>query len=251
MLRSLYTAATGMLVQRKKMDVITNNITNIETNGYKRDQLISRSFKDMLINRINDPAVVSYSTVIGSQNAGVHIDEVATDFTQGNLEDTGRLSDLALQGPGFFAINTPGGERYTRDGSFSVNSEGYLVTADGNYVMGVSGKIRVGTGKFSVSDQGVVTVNGTPAGKLKIVAFADTAGLRKEGNNLYVNYNTQITAATAGTSVKQGYIEGSNVDIAREMVDMISVSRMYETNQRMVKMLDESLDKAVNEVGRV
>ena len=251
MLRSLYIAATGMLVQRKKMDVITNNITNIETNGYKRDQLISRSFKDMLITRINDPAVVSYSTAIGSQNTGVHIDEVATDFTQGNLEDTGRLSDLALQGPGFFAVNTPGGERYTRDGSFSVNSEGYLVTADGNYVMGVSGRIRVGTGKFSVSDQGVVTVNGTPAGKLKIVTFADTAGLRKEGNNLYANYNTQIVAATAGTSVKQGTLEGSNVDIAREMVDMISVSRFYETNQRMVKMLDESLGKAVNEVGRV
>lgn len=251
MLRSLYIAATGMLVQRKKMDVITNNITNIETTGYKRDQLISRSFKDMLITRINDPAVVNYSTPIGNQNTGVHIDEVSTDFSQGNMEDTGKLTDLALQGPGFFTVSTPGGERYTRDGSFGVNSEGYLVTSDGNYVMGVSGKIRVGTGKFNVSGQGVVTVNGTPAGKLKIVTFADAKGLRKEGNNLYANYNAQTVATTAETSVKQGYLEGSNVDIAREMVDMISVSRLYDTNQRMVKMLDQSLDKAVNEVGRV
>ena len=251
MLRSLYIAATGMLVQRKKMDVITNNITNVETTGYKKDQLLSRSFKDMMIERINDPAVVSYSTYVGGQNTGVHIDEVATDFAQGNMEGTERLSDLAIQGPGFFTVNTAAGERYTRDGSFGVNSEGYLVTADGNYVMGVSGKIRVGKGKFTINEQGVVTVNGTPAGKLKIVTFADTKGLRKEGNNLYSNYNSTIAQTTAQTTVKQGYLEGSNVDIAREMVDMIAVSRTYETNQRMVKMIDESLGKAVNEVGRV
>jgi flagellar basal-body rod protein FlgG len=244
-------AATGMLVQRKKMDVITNNITNVDTTGYKKDQLLSRSFKDMLISKIDDPAVVNYSTAIGSQNTGVHIDEVVTDFSSGSLEETGEMTDLAIQGDGFFTVSTKNGERYTRDGSFSVNSEGYLVTADGNYVLGTSGKIRVGTGKFTVSEQGVVSVNGTPAGKLKIVNFADTAGLRKEGSNLYANYSTSIVSSTGETAVKQGCLEGSNVDIASEMVDMLSVSRMYETNQRMVKMLDESLDKAVNEVGRV
>lgn len=250
MLRSLYIAATGMLVQRKKMDVITNNITNVETTGYKKDQLLSRSFKDMMIERINDPAVIGISRTIGPLSTGVHIDEIATDFMQGNMENTEKLTDFAIQGNGFFAVSTANGERYTRDGSFGLNSEGYLVTADGNYVLGESGRIHIGAMKFSVDEQGNVSINGVSAGRLKIVTFTNPEGLRKEGNNLYINYNAGVSQ-TGQYSVKQGFLEGSNVDIAREMVDMITVSRTYETNQRMVKMLDESLSKAVNEVGRV
>ena len=250
MLRSFYIASTGMLVQRKKMDVITNNITNSETTGYKKDQLLSRSFKDMMIARINDPAVINISTPVGLQNTGVHIDEVITNFTQGNMEETGRLSDMAIEGSGFFAISTTAGERYTRDGSFGVNSQGYLVTADGNYVQGENGRILVGSSKFSIDGQGNVTVNGASAGKLKIVTFADSAGLRKEGNNLYYNYNTSAVA-NGQYNVKQGFLEGSNIDIAQEMVDMMAVSRTYDTNQRMVKMIDETLSKTVNDVGRV
>ena len=98
MLRSLYTAASGMLVQRKKMDVITNNITNVETTGYKKDQLLSRSFKDMMIERINDPAVINISKTVGPLSTGVHVDEITTDFAQGNMENTERLTDLAIQG---------------------------------------------------------------------------------------------------------------------------------------------------------
>lgn len=250
MLRSLYIATTGMMVQRKKMDVITNNITNVETTGYKKDQLLSRSFKDMMIERINDPAVVSISKAVGPLNTGVHIDEISTDFAQGNMENTERLTDFAIVGQGFFAVSTPAGERYTRDGSFGLNSEGYLVTADGNFVMGENGKIHIDGTKLNVDAQGYIYVNGVSAGKLKIVNFTDPAGLRKEGNNLYYNYNTGVSQ-TGQYNIKQGFLEGSNVDIAREMVDMIAVSRTYETNQRMVKMLDESLSKAVNDVGRL
>ena len=116
--------------------------------------------------------------------------------------------------------------------------------------MGENGRIHIGSTKFSVDEQGNVSVDSVLAGKLKVVTFTNPAGMRKEGNNLYSNYNAGFSQ-TGQYSVKQGFLEGSNVDIAREMVDMIAVSRTYETNQRMVKMLDESLSKAVNEVGRV
>lgn len=250
MLRSLYLAATGMMVQRKKMDVLTNNIANAETTGYKRDRLLSRSFKDMMIERTGDPYIVNILSGVGPQNTGIHIDEIFTDFLQGSLEQTGRLSDIAIQGDGYFAVSTPAGERYTRDGSFAVSSEGYLVTSDGYPVLGTNGFLRVGSGTFSVDGQGNVTAGGTAVGRIRVVTFADPTGLRKIGDNLYINYSNQAQVAGAYT-VKQGYLEGSNVDIAREMVDMMEVSRSYETNQRMVKMLDESLGKAVNEVGRL
>lgn len=251
MLRSLEIAGTNMLVQRKKMDVITNNITNIETAGFKKDQLLSRSFKDMMIKRINDPNVLYVKKGVGPLNNGIHIDEVVTDFVQGNLEGTQRLTDLALQGSGFFVVSTPNGQRYTRDGSFTVNSQGYLTNNDGHYLMGTNGRVHVGEGKFSVDDQGNVTVDGSVVNKIRVVDFNDPNGLRKEGNNLYYNFSGQNVLTPKETVVKQGFIENSNADISREMVDMMEVSRTYETNQRMIKMLDESLGKTVNEVGRV
>lgn len=251
MLRSLEIAGTSMLVQRKKMDVITNNITNIETAGFKKDQLLSRSFKDMMIQRINDPNVLYVSNDVGPLNNGIHIDEVRTDFEQGNLEPTERLTDLAIQGSGFFVVSTPNGQRYTRDGSFSVNSQRYLVNNDGHYLMGTNGRVQVGDGGFSVDDQGSVRVSGTNVNKIRLVDFNDPNGLRKEGNNLYYNYTDQNVVTPKETVIKQGFIENSNADVSREMVDMMEVSRTYETNQRMIKMLDESLSKTVNEVGRV
>lgn len=251
MLRSLEIAGTSMLVQRKKMDVITNNITNIETSGFKKDQLLSRSFKDMMIQRINDPNVLYVSNDVGPLNNGIHIDEVRTDFVQGNLEPTERLTDFAIQGSGFFVVSTPNGQRYTRDGGFSVNSQGYLVNNDGHYLMGTNGRVQVGNGQFSIDDQGNVKVGGANVNKIRLVDFDDPNGLRKEGNNLYYNYTNQNVITPKETIVKQGFIENSNADVSREMVDMMEVSRTYETNQRMIKMLDESLSKTVNEVGRV
>ncbi|MHB1313902.1 MAG: flagellar basal-body rod protein FlgF [Christensenellales bacterium] len=248
MIRSLYTAATGMLVQRKKMDVVINNVANIETTGYKKDKLLSRSFRDMLIERTGTPSAAGLNAVIGPLNAGVHIDEVYTDFTQGSLDQTDIPTDLALQGGGYFVISTGNGIQYTRDGSFSVDGSGYLVTGDGNYVMGTSGGIYVGADDFIVDAKGNITVNGTAMGSLKIAAFADNSSLEKAGNNLYTG---QETIAAKDTIVKQGYLEASNVDIADQMVEMLQINRTYDTNQRIIKMLDETLGKAVNELGKV
>ena len=251
MLRSLYIASTGMLVQKQKMDVMTNNIANIETIGYKKDTMISSSFKDLFIERTNDPNIISISNDVGLQNTGLHVEEIAISFKQGSIEETQRLSDLALEGSGFFVVSTQQGERYTRDGSFGVNKEGYLVNADGLYVSGENGRILVGDNEFAVDENGGVFIDGLQVDRLKIVSFSDAAALRKQGSNLYYNFgNAQVLAAT-DTTVKQGFLENSNVDMAQAMIDVMAVSQAYQTNQRIVKMLDESLQKTVNEVGRV
>ena len=249
MLRSLYISGTSMLAQQKRMDVVTNNIANIQTAGYKRDNPVMRSFSDMLVSKINDPGEQS-SGEIGNLNTGVYVDQIATSFENGSLEQTSKDSDLAIQGNGFFVIETPGGERYTRDGSFLVNSEGYVVTSSGNYVLGESGRIKVGSDPFTVDSTGNVLVDGKSVGSLKIAMFADLNSLQKTGDNLFVNRSGQATKAE-DFSVMQGYLEASNVNIAEEVVELMTTYRSYETNQRMIQMIDESLGKSVNEVGRV
>jgi flagellar basal-body rod protein FlgG len=142
MLRSFYTAGTGMLTQRDRMEVLTNNLTNADTSGYKSDSLILGSFKNMMIERLNDPN--GGSAEVGQLGNGAHINKVVTSFEQGNLEGTGRSLDFALEGTGFFVLSTPEGDRYTRDGSFSVSSNGYLTSSNGYYVQGSNGRIYVG-----------------------------------------------------------------------------------------------------------
>ena len=251
MLRSFYIAGTGMLTQRAKMSVLTNNLTNIDTTGYKKDVVVSRSFQDLLIQNSNDPSILRTYGSIGSQNTGVHVEQVVTEFSQGNLEQTTRMSDFALEGQGFFVIQTPEGNRYTRDGSFSVGRGGYLINSDGHFVSGTAGSIFVGNGEFAVDEQGNVTVDGQPAGRLRIVTFDDLSGLRKAGNNLFSNFTGQAEREATDVKVKQGWLEGSNVDMASEVVSMVELNRAYELNQRVLKMVDESLSKTVNEVGRV
>lgn len=232
------------------MDVLVNNVVNAETSGYKSGQLLSRSFSEMLINRINDPAVLAYNQQVGPLGPGIHIDEIYTDFTQGPLEATDRPQDLALAGDGFFVIQTPDGERYSRDGSFLISPAGYLTTSDGWPVLGQNGRIYVND-SFLVSEHGLISQDGAYVDRLRLVSFTDPGQLRKEGNNLYLNYGGSALQEAGDTLVKQGYLENSNLDLAQTMVDMIKISRMHEINQRVIRMIDGTLDKAVNEVGRV
>lgn len=245
MLRSLYISASGMLAQRRTMDVLTNNLANVDTPGFKRDNLMVRSFSDVLLSRINDAE--GNDGPIGYMNWGVHPDEITTDFGEGPLEATGRTADIALAGDGFFVVETPQGLRYTRSGNFQVDAAGYLCTSEGYYVRGANGRIHVGSQNFAVDMAGNIM---SPGGnyKLQIVQFADNAVLRKVGNNLY---SGPAVAALSNSEVLQGYLEGSNVDLSSEMVSMITVSRSYEANQRMVSMLNDTLEKTVNEVGRI
>lgn len=251
MLRSFYIAGTGMLTQRSKMDVIINNITNVDTTGYKKDQVVSRSFADMLLDRLNDPSILNQTTYVGGQNTGVYVDELVIDFTQGPMEVTDIQTDLAIAGDGFFCVQTPEGLRYTRSGNFQVDATGTLLTQEGNYVLGMNGeRLNVGTGDFTVNSNGDIFVEGQNVGRLRIVRFNDNNVLRKAGGNLYYAYNGENPDVMQNPNVVQGALEGSNLDIGREMAEMLTTNRLYESNQRILKMVDESLSKTVNDIGR-
>ena len=243
MVRGLYTAATGMTVQQNKMDVLTNNLVNAETTGYKKDTLVNATFQEVMLKRIHDPNLNVYGGAdVGGYSYGTHVDELFTDFSEGNLEQTNKSTDLALTRNGFFAVETPQGERYTRSGNFSVDGDGYLVTEDGNYVLGDQGRIQVGSSDFSVTTDGTVS-NGD---KLRLVTFQDLGTLRKQGNNLYYSYGNETAVPAQNVQVRQGMQEGSNVSLEDEMVDMVSVYRKYEASQKIVSMTDQTMGLAVN-----
>ncbi|MBQ9625468.1 MAG: flagellar basal-body rod protein FlgF [Clostridia bacterium] len=257
MLRSLYTATTGMIVQRNKMDNLTNNITNVDTIGYKKDYMLTRSFDDVLIERINDPNVIATRYVpsgrnpVGDHNWGLYVDEVHTSFAQGAPEQTEQPNELALQGEGFFVVQTPQGDRYTRAGNFRVDSEGYLVNQDGYYVQSTAGgRVYVGNGEYTINALGNVTVDGNMTDTISVVTFNDLQGLRKDTDNLYYHYANEAPVPATDYQVLQGYIETSNVSVASEMVEMIATSRAYETCYKAAQMIDQTLSKTVNDIAR-
>lgn len=239
-----------MIVERQKMDVLTNNIVNADTTGYKSDTLTTSAFNDQILKRVNDPNVSIVGTAVGKYSFGSHVDEMSTDFTQGTLEDTGRSTDLALNGDGFFVVETPQGERYTRSGNFNVDSQGYLVNADGYYVLGQNGRIRTGGTDFSVAADGTVSgANATPD-RIRMVTLDDKTALRKQGNNLYYIYGNATPTDAANCEVRQGAQEVSNVSAADSMVDMLTIYRKYEACQKAVRTNDETLDMAAK-LGRL
>jgi flagellar basal-body rod protein FlgF len=252
MVRGLYTAATGMTVQRNRMDVLTNNLVNSETPGYKADSLITSTFTEVMLQRINDPSIsIVGAKTVGGYSFGTHVDELITSFMGGTLEQTDKYTDLALVGNGFFAVEIEGGQiRYTRSGNFAVDAQGYLVTQDGAYVMGQNGRIFVSSEKFTVTDTGEIIGETAMPDFLEIVEFPDPGVLRKTGDNLYTVYGDAAPVPSAGTVVRQGMLEGSNVDISEEMVNMISVYRKYEASQKIANMTDKTLEMAAN-LGRI
>lgn len=261
MIRGLYTSAWSMLANDKKMDVITNNLANVNTTGYKKDTVVFESFPDLLTKRIND---TKNSSNIGSMELSSDVGEVFTYFTQGQFNQTNSTMDLAIDDanggeaatPAFFTIGVPDSsnngnlkEYYTKDGSFTLNSNNQLVTKDGNYVLGQDGPITLEPGEFSVDDRGNIVQNGTLVNTLRMTQFSDATKLRKYGENMVENTGSETPDFTG--SVLQGFTEGSNVNVINEMVDMITVMRAYEANQKVLQSQDSLLDKAVNEVGVV
>jgi len=250
MVRGQYIAGTGMLLQRRLMENITNNIANADTTGYKKEHLVSHSFDEVLTRRINDPHTVGQTRIVGPLNLGTQIDQLYIDFAQGGLEGTEHTTDLALLGDVFFVVQTADGDRYTRSGAFYIDELGYLTDGEGHFLLGENGPLNVGGLNFMVDGNGRVFVDEEIIDTIRVVSFADNDSIRKQGSNLYYS----LVPPDAGTKpyvIRQGFLETSNVDIAREMVDMLSVFRTYETNQRMLSMIDETVGKAVNEIGRL
>lgn len=254
MIRSLYTAVSGMITQEAKQDVISSNLANVNTVGFKQDNLGIRKFDDVLIQ--NYDKVVggkNVRNVIGSLSLGSKIDAVDTDFEQGAIESTDKSTDFALEGRGFFTVQGTDGQYYTRDGHFHIDSRGFLVDDNGYGVMGRNSstgaleQIYVGNSKIACDQFGNISLDGKPAYKMYTVDFNNYSSLTKVGNNLYEGSNPQ----EANVSIKQNCLEKSNVNVINEMIDMMTTMRTFETNQKVVQSIDDTLGKAVNDLGTV
>lgn len=260
MVRGLYTAWTGLRNEEKRMDVVTNNMANADTTGFKKVDVTAQSFERHLAVKIDDSTVgINLKQGIGGMNPGVKIGETYYDMSQGNFRQTEDQYNFALSGNGFFTISTTNksGEtstRYTRDGDFTVTRDGYLVTKDGDYVLAEGGnRIQIPDAnlvKISVNEMGEIYSGNNYVAKLQLVDFQSYDALSSYGENMYEAVDGAVQTP-AQAKVTQGYLEMSNVNMVTEMVDMIAISRAYETNQKMVQAIDQTLDKAVNEIGRL
>lgn len=250
MVRGLYTAYTGMLNQQHRLDTMTNNLANSSTTGYKREGATSQSFDAMLMTKLKDGSEGYVDRNVGAMSLGVKIGENYTDYTQGPLKATENTFDLAIGGTGFFTLsytNKAGREftTYTRDGSFTLNKEGCLVTKDGDFVQGENGNVVLSTNADVVfGKNGEIYENGRYVDKLKIRDFEDYDYVEKFGENMY--------RAVDGAEEKegkfeliQGYLEMSNVNVISEMVEMITITRNYETNQKFIQSTDRTLEQTV------
>lgn len=259
MVKGLYTAYTGMVQQEHMMDVLTNNLANVNTNGYKKEGTTSQSFDAMLAYKIKD-ATEGYRNAkrLGYNNPGVKIGEGYTDFSQGPLKETSNPYDLALTDSGFFAIeytdksgNTS--VKYTRDGNFTLTAEGNLVTQDGDKVLNADGKpIKISTtaAETQINVLGQIIQDGKVADTIKVTDFEDYNYLTHFGENFFEPIDGAKEKEAAAT-VYAGFLESSNISVVSEMVNMINLSRAYESNQKVITTIDGTLEIAATQLGRV
>jgi len=244
MVNGLYSARNGMMLLQEMMDNTTHNLSNANTSGFKKSLMASIAQVDI---KRNDQMKLH-------QDEEHQMSENYIDYSQGSLIMTENSFDLALENSGFFEVETPNGVRYTRNGSFTRNGMGDLVTLQGYRVLGEGGlPINLDEeSEFSVSEAGKVYANGKEVGKLSIVDFADKrTELGREGHNLYYTKPNVEPQQALKTTVKQGFLESSNVSVVDSMVEMIRFQRNYEANQKSIQSEDETLTKAVNDVGNV
>lgn len=259
MLRGLYTAYTGMLNEQYRMDIMSNNLANADTVGFKKEGSTSQAYSEVMAVKIKDTTEnLNTPKRLGNMSLGVKIGETYTDFSQGSLRDTGNTYDLALSGDGFFNIEftNKAGEtstKYTRAGSFVLTTDGYLTTKDGDYVLGQNGRIQLSTtaGNTVIDENGNIYQDNQLVAKIKITEFEDTNYLTHYGESMWDAKEGAVANDATDVKVHQGYLEMSNISVVTEMVNMISIQRQYEANQKLITTYDESLDKSVNQVGRI
>jgi flagellar basal-body rod protein FlgF len=248
MIKGIYSATSGMLAEAMRTDTISNNLANVNTPGYKKDVVVTKDFASTLIERINDG---NEAPVIGSMGVGVIVDEVKPVQTQGPIRQTGNPLDVAVEGKGYFVVQTPNGIRYTRNGTFTQNSQGELVTQDGFRVLGSNSRpIQLNGSKVAITGEGNVLIDNVQTNTLQYVEFTNEKQLDKEGYSLYSAPNG-VQPQKATGRLRQGYLEMANVNVVSEMVNLISNYRAYEVNGKTVQAHDQLLQKAVNEVGKV
>jgi flagellar basal-body rod protein FlgG len=239
--RGFFIAATGLLSAQEQFDQISNNMANAQTPGFKKDDAVEGDFAEMLISNLADDS----TTPIGRLSLGHEITGVRTDMSEGPIAQTGRQLDFALNGQGFFSVQTPQGVEYTRNGSFSRDGQGFLATTSGQRVLSDKGRpIQLPAGAISVGADGTITSNGRIVARLGV---ANLTAPRKAGGDMFTG-----TLAGRGTaSVLQGSLEQSNVDEGDEMTSVMQQMRDFETSQKVLSSIDQTLQTAATEIGKV
>lgn len=257
MVRGLYTGWKGMENEQKRLDIISNNLANASTVGFKTEGVTNQSFDDVLAIKVRDESAGNRDRQIGSMTLGVKIGEVYTDYTQGSLRESSGNYDLAIEGEGFFAIGVVDKEgnestKYTRAGQFVMDKEGFIVDVNGNHLLSESGYLQVPTdaGNVLVDVNGDVYADGNLVDKVVISDFEDYSYLKKFGDTMYGAVDGATEKEATG-GIRQGYTEQSNVNVVSEMVDLIAITRAYEANQKVIQSVDSTLELAVTSVGKV
>lgn len=246
--RGIYFSAGGMMVETVRTDTIANNLANCNTAGYKKDINITRDFHDMLVERINDGE--DPAPKIGDLGTGAVAIENYVVHKNGAFIDTGDSLNVAISGSGYFSVETPAGVRYTRNGTFTLNSEGVLVNVDGYPVLGTGGTriTTIDNQPINIGDNGMVYNGDQMIGQLDLVDVTDTRFMRKEAGVLF-NMEAGATQRPFSGRINSGMLEASNVNVIEEMVNLIASYRAYEVNAKGVQTHDQLNEKAVNQVG--
>ncbi len=233
--RSIFVALSGAVIQEKRLEVLTDNLANVNTAGFKKQKPL---FEDAMPDAYGIRDFAS-------------MDKVVTDMSQGPSEKTGRMLDLAIKGEGFFVLNTGNGLRYTRDGSFTLATDGTLISREGFPVSGEKGVIKLTSPEVAIDAEGNIREKGAIVDRLKVVSFTNLMDLKREGNFFMPVEGAKETAVSRDTAIDQGYVETSNVNAVRAMTTMIEAMRSFETHTKMIQAIDDMTKKAIDEVGRV
>ncbi len=257
MVKGLYTAYTGMLNEQNRMDTLSNNLANVNTTGFKKEGATSRAFRDVLAYEIKDKSEFYLSKKMGVMHPGVTIGENYTNYSEGAFKVTDNTFDFALTSPGFFEVEFTDKQgntsmKYTRDGSFTLNKEGYLVTKDGDYVMSADGnRIQLDpVVEANINQMGQIFQEDNLVAQIGVTDFEDYNYLEKYGENFFQPVEGAVQQES-DSRVLSGYLEQSNVNVVTEMVEMIAVQRQYEANQKVIRTMDDSLRVAVNDLGKL
>jgi flagellar basal-body rod protein FlgG len=240
----MYSALSGNIAAMERMDIISNNLANVNTPGFKKDRM---TFEGLLASNSVPPAVSPSKTA----DPVLQKESVYTDYSAGPVSQTGNTLDVAINGDGFFTVSTPNGTAYTRQGNFRLTADGTLVTTDGFPVMGQGGVIQIKGSNVVIDAKGGITVDGAAAGALNLVDFPKPYNLTKTAGASFVPSDPQATPQAAKAEIRQGQLEGANVDPVGEMVQMIETNRYFDACQRVILGYDGMASHAANDLGKV
>ncbi|WP_326910425.1 flagellar hook-basal body protein [Sedimentibacter sp. MB31-C6] len=249
MSRGFYTLTSGMLTQQRKIDISSNNVANINTAGYKKEQAVTSNFGNLLINKYKQNGIYEESTELGNVSVIRTIEENNTIHSQGSLEETGNITDFAIMGSGFFAVDSNDDILYTRNGSFNLDNEGYLILSSAGRVQGEYGDIYIGTDKFEALEDGSIRVDGEIIDKIAVYDFLDYNNLQKQGEGMYISEEEPEILEYQRIANKT--IERSNVNVTEELSGIMSSQRALETASQALKIYDMVQDMAANQIGKI